>query len=93
MSVCFIPSGTELVGPSYRKAAGFGNTYFYAFGQMALAGLAYGLRDWRHLELAITLPMILFFSYWWCVLQSYGFPDPIHACDSWKGMAFFAIYQ
>ena len=63
--ICFNVLGTELVGPSYRLFAGFLVQSFYSIGYMTLAGLAYALRDWRYIELAITLPVILFVPYIW----------------------------
>ena len=63
--ICFNILGTELVGPSYRLFAGFLVQSFYSIGYMTLAGVAYALRDWRYIELAITLPVILFVPYIW----------------------------
>lgn len=62
--------GTELVGPSYRLLAGFLVQSFYSIGYMALAGLAYVIRDWRYIELAITLPVVLFIPYIWLLPES-----------------------
>ena len=62
--------GTELVGPSYRLFAGFLVQSFYSIGYMTLAGVAYALRDWRYIELAITLPVILFVPYIWFLPES-----------------------
>ncbi|XP_062586265.1 organic cation transporter protein-like [Saccostrea cucullata] len=58
---------TELVGPSYRVLAGFLIQGFYSIGYMALSGIAYLIYDWRYIELAITLPVVLF-SVYLCVL-------------------------
>lgn len=62
--------GTEMVGPNYRLVAGFLVQSFYSIGYMTLAGLAYGIRDWRYIELAITLPVILFVPYIWLMPES-----------------------
>ncbi|CAH1778274.1 unnamed protein product [Owenia fusiformis] len=62
--------GSELVGPSYRKIAGFGIQYFYSIGYMILAGLAYLIRDWRHLMLTISIPGVVFCSYYWILPES-----------------------
>ncbi len=57
---CFnIISGTEIVGPSQRKFAAIVNKYFYSLGQLLLAAIAYNLRDWSSIELAISLPALL----------------------------------
>lgn len=58
-------SGTELVGPSYRVLAGFLIQGFYSIGYMALSGVAYLIYDWRYIEAAITLPVVLFAAYLW----------------------------
>lgn len=57
--------GVELVGPSYRIYAGGVVNGFFAFGQVSLAVLAYFLRDYRHLQLAISLPALIFSVYLW----------------------------
>ncbi|CAG5130239.1 unnamed protein product [Candidula unifasciata] len=61
---------TELVGPNYRVFAGFVIQIFYGFGYVSLAGLAFLIREWRYLELAITLPAVLFGVYWWLLPES-----------------------
>ncbi len=57
----------ELVGPSKRKLSVVIAGLFYAFGQVILAAVAYGLRNYQHLQLAISIPDLLFLSYWWYV--------------------------
>ncbi|KAK6187135.1 hypothetical protein SNE40_005224 [Patella caerulea] len=61
---------TELVGPEYRFLVSVTIQIFYSVGCMILSGMAYLLRDWRYLELAITLPVVLFASYWWFLPES-----------------------
>lgn len=60
-------SAMELVGPKYRVVAGFVIQGFYSLGFMSLAGIAYFIRNWRYLEVAITAPALVFVSYWWYV--------------------------
>nr|KAG5691730.1 hypothetical protein BaRGS_010233 [Batillaria attramentaria] len=61
---------TELVGPKYRVIAGFVIQSFYSVGFMTLAGIAYFIRNWRYLEVAITAPAVLFVIYWWFLPES-----------------------
>ncbi|XP_072020229.1 organic cation transporter protein-like [Amphiura filiformis] len=53
--------GTEFVGPQYRACAGTLIPLFFSVGYMTLAVLAYFIRDWRDLQLAISVPLALFF--------------------------------
>ena len=57
----------EFVGPSKRTVCGMAINYFWAVGLLIQAGLAYGLRSWRHLQLAMSVPFFAFLSYWWQV--------------------------
>ncbi|XP_044536483.1 solute carrier family 22 member 12 [Gracilinanus agilis] len=42
------------------------NALGFSFGQVLLAGIAYAIRDWCILQLAVSLPFFLFFlSSWW----------------------------
>ena len=42
------------------------NALGYSFGMVLLAAVAYGLRDWTLLQLALSVPFFLFFVYsWW----------------------------
>ncbi|XP_055889222.1 organic cation transporter protein-like [Biomphalaria glabrata] len=61
---------TELVGPMYRVFVGFVIQGFYSIGFMTLAGMAYLIREWRYLEMAITFPVVLFSLYWWFLPES-----------------------
>ncbi|XP_070839905.1 solute carrier family 22 member 6 isoform X2 [Chaetodon trifascialis] len=56
----------EWIPTRERTLVGTLTSFSFTFGQMILAGLAYWLRDWRKLQLAICAPQILFFAYsWW----------------------------
>ncbi len=59
----FIFPGTEFVGISKRPVTGIASQIAFASGLMSLAGLAYFIRNWRYLQLAITIPIGLFFLY------------------------------
>ncbi|XP_013910279.1 PREDICTED: solute carrier family 22 member 13-like [Thamnophis sirtalis] len=54
---------TEWVGIAYRPHAIITTHVTFALGQMILAGLAYGLQDWRHLQIAGSAPIFVFFFY------------------------------
>jgi len=61
----------EMVGPQYRVMAGTICQYYYTFGYLTMAGLAFLLNDsWQLLQIVLTLPSILFLSYWWIVPES-----------------------
>ncbi|KAI8518746.1 hypothetical protein Bbelb_047630 [Branchiostoma belcheri] len=57
----------EFVGPGERVKVGVFRPMFFAVGEIIFAGIAYGIRDWRMLQLAISLPNLLYIPYfWWC---------------------------
>ncbi|XP_034631528.1 solute carrier family 22 member 6-A-like [Trachemys scripta elegans] len=44
--------------------------FVYTLGQILLAGLAYGIPDWRWLQLTVSLPFFFFFIYAWWFAES-----------------------
>lgn len=62
--------GMELVGPSRRMLGGIASGLFFAAGQIVLGLLAYVVRDYRNFQLVISLPALVFVSYWWLVPES-----------------------
>ncbi|XP_045039346.1 solute carrier family 22 member 12 isoform X2 [Desmodus rotundus] len=46
------------------------NALGYSFGMVLLAAVAYGLRDWTLLQLALSVPFFLFFVYSWWLAES-----------------------
>ncbi|XP_062407014.1 organic cation transporter protein [Sardina pilchardus] len=62
--------GTEWTGLKHRMLAGIITDYFFGFGYILLAGVAYLIRDWRHLQLAISAPGFLFVFYIWVLPKS-----------------------
>ncbi|KAM7397374.1 hypothetical protein PAMA_005601 [Pampus argenteus] len=56
----------EWIPTKARTLVGTLTSFFFTFGQMILAGLAYWLRDWRKLQVITSAPHLLFFAYsWW----------------------------
>ncbi|KAM3868539.1 solute carrier family 22 member 6-A [Diretmus argenteus] len=56
----------EWIPTKSRTLVGTLTSFFFTFGQMILAGLAYWLRDWRKLQVTVCAPYFLFFAYsWW----------------------------
>ncbi|XP_036003008.1 solute carrier family 22 member 6-A isoform X2 [Fundulus heteroclitus] len=62
--------GTEWTGLRKRMLAGIITDYFFGFGYIILAGVAYLIRDWRKLQLAISAPGFLFIVYIWVLPKS-----------------------
>ncbi|XP_068198918.1 solute carrier family 22 member 6-A isoform X2 [Antennarius striatus] len=62
--------GTEWTGPKERMLAGLLTDYFFGFGYIILAGVAYLVRDWRKLQLAISMPGFIFIFYIWVLPRS-----------------------
>ncbi|ESO84004.1 hypothetical protein LOTGIDRAFT_108246 [Lottia gigantea] len=62
--------GMELVGPSKRALAGMIIMLFWALGLFVLGLIAYFIRDWRTLSLAVSCPSVVYLSYWWLLPES-----------------------
>ncbi|KAH8363598.1 hypothetical protein KR084_011914 [Drosophila pseudotakahashii] len=60
----------EMVGSSYRLFAGVAMQMFFSVGFMLTAGFAYFIHDWRWLQIALTLPGLLFICYYWLIPES-----------------------
>ncbi|MEJ1272926.1 hypothetical protein NN561_003785 [Cricetulus griseus] len=62
--------GTEILSKSIRIIfATLGVCIFFAFGFMVLPLFAYFIRDWRMLQLAITMPGVLCAALWWLTIS------------------------
>ncbi|KAL4629416.1 organic cation transporter protein-like [Arapaima gigas] len=62
--------GTEWTCTRRRMLAGIITDYFFGLGYMLLAGVAYLVRDWRKLQLAISAPGFVFIFYIWVLPHS-----------------------
>ncbi|KAF7653600.1 hypothetical protein LDENG_00081130, partial [Lucifuga dentata] len=60
----------EWIPTKSRTIVGTLTSFFFTFGQMILAGLAYWLRDWRKLQIAVSIPHFLYFAYSWWYFES-----------------------
>ncbi|XP_057676308.1 solute carrier family 22 member 6 [Corythoichthys intestinalis] len=60
----------EWIPTKSRTLVGTLTSFYFTFGQMVLAGLAYWLRDWRKLHVAVCAPHVLFFAYSWWFAES-----------------------
>ncbi|MFT7802065.1 solute carrier family 22 member 6-A-like [Arapaima gigas] len=56
----------EWIPTKSRTVVGSISSFFFTVGQVILAGVAYSLRDWRQLQVAVCAPFYIFFiCSWW----------------------------
>nr|CAD7439948.1 unnamed protein product [Timema bartmani] len=60
----------ELVGGKWRTISGVSYLFPVPLSYIAIAGIAYYVRGWKNLQLAITLPSLLLFGLWWILPES-----------------------
>ncbi|XP_062981453.1 solute carrier family 22 member 7-like [Elgaria multicarinata webbii] len=66
LSLIVVPLGMEWVDIQHRTVSGIMTSVFWSLGNMLLALIAYLVRDWRWLLLAVTLPCAVgVVSMWW----------------------------
>ncbi|XP_078573409.1 organic cation transporter protein-like [Branchiostoma floridae x Branchiostoma japonicum] len=61
---------SEIVGPSRRTLAGTLDYASFTVGFMMLGGIAYFIRTWRHVQLAMSLTSVLWMPLWGAVTES-----------------------
>ncbi|XP_060526541.1 organic cation transporter protein-like isoform X2 [Cylas formicarius] len=60
----------ELVGGHWRTITGISYLFPVSLGYVLIAGLAWLLPNWRHLQLSLSLPGFLFLGLWFIVPES-----------------------
>ncbi|XP_066252580.1 organic cation transporter protein-like isoform X3 [Euwallacea similis] len=60
----------ELVGGHWRTITGISYLFPVSLGYCTISGIAYFLDDWRHLQLALSLPSALFLFTWFVLPES-----------------------
>lgn len=60
----------ELVGGHWRTVSGISYLFPVSLSYITIAGMGWLLRDWRQLQLAISLPGIFFLALWWVLPES-----------------------
>lgn len=60
----------EMVNKESRLYAGTVIMMFFSAGVIMMGGIVYFIHDWRWLQVALTLPGILFLSFWWLIPES-----------------------
>jgi len=61
---------TEICGPKYRTYFGILTQFPFGIGAALLPLIAYFIRDWQNLQLAISIPCVLLTLYYWFVPES-----------------------
>ncbi|XP_050520905.1 organic cation transporter protein [Daktulosphaira vitifoliae] len=60
----------EVLGGKWRTIVSTLHHIPFNLGHTSMGLIAYFLRNWRQFQLAITLPALLFLSYWWVIPES-----------------------
>nr|KAG5711009.1 hypothetical protein BaRGS_013743 [Batillaria attramentaria] len=59
-----------MVGPSKRTFAAIFIEVMWCAGELVLVVMAYFIRDWRLLEIALSVPAAVMLVYWWLIPES-----------------------
>ncbi|XP_053695192.1 organic cation transporter protein isoform X2 [Sabethes cyaneus] len=60
----------EIIGPKWRELFSVLYQIPFNLGHLTLAGFAYFLRDWHHLQFGISIYSVLLLTYYWLVPES-----------------------
>lgn len=63
--VFYLTSGMEVCEPRYRSVVGILLALPWALGTIIWGGVAYLIRDWRWLQMAVSLPSFLMLPAIW----------------------------
>ncbi|KAI8500696.1 hypothetical protein Bbelb_215140 [Branchiostoma belcheri] len=66
----FFCAGTELVSADKRGLVGMVIWIYWAVAYVLLAGIAYLIRPWMWLQIAMTVPFLVCISFWWIIPES-----------------------
>jgi len=61
---------TEICGPKFRAPFGILTQFPFGVGAAFLPLMAYFIRDWVNLQLAISIPCLLLLTYYWFIPES-----------------------
>ncbi|KAJ0004835.1 hypothetical protein NQD34_011049 [Periophthalmus magnuspinnatus] len=70
ISIISLVLSLEWSDTTHRSFIGVMGSTAWSVGNMILAGLAFSIRDWRHLMLAVTAPLGLALLSWWWLPES-----------------------
>lgn len=70
ISLTSIVLSLEWTDTTHRSFVGVIGSTAWSVGNMLLAGLAFAIRDWRHLMLAVTAPLGAALLSWWWIPES-----------------------
>ncbi|XP_035668644.1 organic cation transporter protein-like [Branchiostoma floridae] len=62
--------GAEMVSPEKRTLVGMIIMIYWAVGYVLLAGVAYLIRSWMWFQIAVTMPYLIGFAYYWMIPES-----------------------
>ncbi|CAL1275452.1 unnamed protein product [Larinioides sclopetarius] len=60
----------EIISPKYRSAYGIGVNLGWVLGYLCLPGIAWLLRHWIYMQIALTVPFVVLLSTWWLLPES-----------------------
>ncbi|XP_064619847.1 organic cation transporter protein-like [Lineus longissimus] len=62
--------GMEIIGPNKRMIAGILMGAFFTIGYVLITPFAYIFRNWRHMQIGLSVPSLFLVFYWWLLPES-----------------------